>query len=115
VRLKMIHGTVHGAFRSIVSAGWNVKSGGEVEAVTGHFAIVEIPAHAGERAEMRDAVFSDNPDEEKVFDSIPAGWFMVIEDSQGNVGLVNADNEADAHQMFQNAEAEYAEWAGDGE
>lgn len=111
----MIHGTVHGAFRSIVTAGWNVKSGGDVESATGHFAIVEIPAHAGERAEMRDAVFSDNPDEKKVFDSIPAGWFMVIEDSQGNVGLVKADDKSEADQMFENAEAEYAEWAGNAE
>jgi hypothetical protein len=111
----MIHGTVHGAFRSIVNAGWNVKSGGEVEAITGHFAVVEIPAHVGERAAMRDAVFSDNPDEETVFDSIPSGWFIVIEDSQGNIGLVNADDEADANQMFHNAEVEYAEWAGEAE
>lgn len=111
----MIHGTVHGAFRSIVNAGWNVKSVGEVEATTGHFAVVEIPAHVGERAAMRDAVFSDNPDEETVFDSIPSGWFIVIEDSQGNIGLVNADNEADANRMFNDAEAEYAEWAGGAE
>lgn len=111
----MIHGTVHGAFRSIVSAGWNVKSGGDVEANTGHFAIVEIPTQDGERAEMRDAVFSDNPDEEKVFDSIPAGWFVVIEDSQGNIGLVKADDKAEADQIFGIYEADYAEWAGDGE
>lgn len=108
----MIYGTVHGAFRSIVSAGWNVKSGGDVEANTGHFAIVEIPAHAGERAEMRDAVFAEDEVEAEIFDSIPAGWFMVFEDSQGNVGLANADNKADAEQMFQSAEADYAEWAG---
>jgi hypothetical protein len=111
----MIYGTVHGVFRSIVNAGWNVKSGGNVEANTGHFAIVEIPARPGERAEMRDAVFSDNSDEEKVFDSLPAGWFMVIEDSQGNIGLVSADDEAEANQLFQDAEAEYAEWAGESE
>ena len=111
----MIYGTVHGAFRSIVSAGWNVKSGGEADAPTGHFAIVEIPIHDGERAEMRDAVFSDSPEEGEAFDTIPAGWFMVIEDFQGNVGLVKLDHEAEANKLFQHYEKAYAEWAEDGE
>lgn len=108
----MIHGTVHGVFRSIVSAGWNVKSSGDVESSTGHFAIVEIPAHAGERAGMRDAVFSDDPVEAEIFDSIPAGWFLVIEDFQGSIGLVKADDKDDADKLFQMFETDYVAWAG---
>jgi hypothetical protein len=111
----MLYGTAEGVFRSIITAGWNVKSDGDVEANTGHFAIVEIPEHEGERNQMRDAVFLDELDPAEVFDTIQAGWYFVVENSQGNVSFVQAKNEADAYRLFQTAEAEYAEWVGSDE
>lgn len=111
----MLYGTIEGVFRSIITAGWNVKSDGDVEANTGHFAIVEIPEHDGERDQMREAVFMDELDEAEVFDRIPTGWYLVVEDSQGNVTYSQTANRDEAFRLFQTSEAKYAEWAGDGE
>lgn len=109
----MLYGTVEGVLRSIITAGWNVKSDGEVEATTGHFAIVEIPEHHGERLQMRDAVFLDELDPAEVFDKMPSGWYFVVEDSQGNVNFVQAESKADSYRLFHKAEAEYAQWTGE--
>ena len=107
----MIYGTVEGVMRSIVNAGWHVKSDGHVVFPVGYFSVVEIPAHAGERAEMRDAVFGENLDEEKVFDTIEAGWYFVTIHDDGNVYVTRCENEDEANQRYANVETVYAEWA----
>lgn len=106
----MIYGTVEGIFRSIVSADWGVKSDGDVESSVGYFAVVEVPAHDGERAEMRDAVFGENLDEEQVFDKLPSGWYFVTQHSDGNVYVTQCTNEADANQRYANLEEVYSQW-----
>lgn len=107
----MIYGTTEGVFRSIVNAGWHVKSDGHVEFPVGYFSVVEIPAHEGERAEMRDAVFGENLDEEKIFDKLPSGWYFVTQHNDGNIYVTQCKDEADANQRYANLETVYAEWA----
>lgn len=107
----MIYGSVAGVFRSIITAGWANDSDGSVEASTGHFAKVEIPSHAGERAEMRDAVFSEDSEEGAVFDTIEAGWYLVKEDSDGNVTYEKCKGYAEATVLFEGLEHDFAEWS----
>lgn len=103
----MIYGTIEGVYRSIISAGWAVKSGGDVEASTGHYAVLEIPAHPGERAEMREAVFGEDETEAAVFDSAASGWFFVVEGSSGNISYAVCNGEPDAMSLFNEAEVHY--------
>lgn len=107
----MIYGTTEGVMRSIVNAGWHVKSDGHVEFPSGYFSVVEIPAHEGERAEMRDAVFGENLDEEQVFDKMPSGWYFVTQHNDGSIYVTQCKDEADANQRYDNLETVYAEWA----
>ena len=110
----MIYGTEQGVFRSIITAGWGVQSRGEVEAVTGHFSVVEIPAHDGERAEMREAVFSDDPTEAEAFDKVETGWYFVVESSDGSINPDKCKNRDYAFARFALASSAYEAWA-DGE
>lgn len=107
----MIYGTIEGVFRSIVNAGWHVKSDGHVEFPVGYFSVVEIPAHEGERAEMRDAVFSDDEVEAEAFDKVEAGWYFVTQHNDGNVYVTLCNGEDDADQRYANLESVYADWA----
>lgn len=107
----MIYGTVEGVFRSIVNAGWHVKSDGHVVFPVGYFSVVEIPTHVGERAEMRDAVFSEDETEAEEFDKVEAGWYFVTQHDDGNIYVTPCKDEADANQRYTNLETVYAEWA----
>lgn len=107
----MIYGTIQGVMRSIVNAGWHVKSDGNVMFPVGYFSVVEIPSHAGERAEMRDAVFSDDETEAEEFDKAEAGWYFVTQHEDGNVYVTACDDEDEANQRYANLESVYAEWA----
>ena len=108
----MITGTTNGVFRSIANAQWGVQSGGDVEAPCGFFTVVQIPEHAGERAEMREAVFED-PDEVVIFDGLAAGWYFVVQDSDGGVAHTRCEDEKDAFSCFRRSEETYSEWTGE--
>ena len=105
----MQYGEPEGAFRAVVTAGWGVKSSGDVEAPTGHFAVVEIPEHAGERAEMRAAVFDGDAEAAEGFDCLDAGWYLVTEDSNGNVSY-SRDSQVWVNRRFDELDAAYALW-----
>jgi hypothetical protein len=107
----MIYGTVQGVMRSIVNAGWHVKSDGHVVFPVGYFSVVEVPTHAGERAEMRDAVFSDDETEAVAFDAVEAGWYFVTQHEDGNIYVTLCEGEDDANQRYANMETVYAQWA----
>lgn len=107
----MIYGSVDGVFLSIINAGWHVKSDGHVEFPVGYFSVVEVPEHAGERAEMRDAVFGENLDEEKIFDKVRAGWYFVVQANDGNIYVTPCKDAADANQRYDNMVEAYSQWA----
>lgn len=70
------------AFKQIITAGWNVKSGGDVESPQGFFAVIEIPAHKGELADMIDAVELSDED---VATLPQAGWYFTVENEHGQI------------------------------
>lgn len=70
------------AFRQIVTAGWANLSDGNVEAPTGHFALVHI--EPAEMRELMEAVFEDEPEPVTIY----PGSYLVLEDSDGNTELL---------------------------
>ena len=103
--------------QNIITAGWAVKSDGHVESPTGHFALVEIPEHMGERDEMMDAVyettdavFGDDWEDEYILPE--SGWYIVTEDSQGFVHLYRHSGENAAKAAYARFEREYSTWNG---
>lgn len=94
-------------FKAIVEALWGVMSSGATDAPTGHFAVVEIPEHAGERAEMADAVFDgDNA----TFDDLETGWYFVIQHSPDELTYDKCKNRDYALARFSLARAAYEDW-----
>jgi len=103
-------------FREIITAGWAVKSDGNVEAPTGAFSLVEIPDTTGELTEMRDAITCDEnrpPDEYQFLTAWPsAGWYFVTENSLGQVSRWMLDK-ARAEKMYALYEEMFSEWMED--
>lgn len=99
------------AMQALITAGWANGSTGEVEAPTGHVAIVDLTT---ERAMMAQ-VLADAGEEEGDLDAIRPGWYVVVEDDQGNVGVTGPVSQAEAESSLRRAEAAYAEWGDDGE
>lgn len=106
---RMLYGTIEGVLHSIIDAGWSVASDGEVKATTGRFSIVRIPQHESERFQMREAVFLDELDEAEVFDTIAAGWYFVVEDSQGIISYSKTTDKTEAFRLFNNAADIYSQ------
>lgn len=106
----MIGGTVDGAFRSLVTGGWANESSGDVEAPCGHFALIDMTT---ERAMMRDVL--EETGEAQLIEEIEPAWYIVVTDSQGFVGHMRCDSEAQARFQYDTLEAAYGEWLGDDE
>lgn len=100
--------TVEGTFKAIVEAKWGVMSSGAIEAPTGRFTIVEIPALDGERAEMREAVFED--EDAETFDSLEAGWYFAIQSLPDTLTHDKCKNRDYAFARFALARSAYEEW-----
>lgn len=93
------------ALKQIITAGWAMKSDGDVEAPTGYFA--KIPIAANELSELLDAVFgATNPPEAQ----IEPGCYVTKEDSAGNMWVWKYDNKYMMDVMYARFEREYAEW-----
>ena len=102
----MSNGSTEGVLKSIIEAGWGVKSDGHVGASTGYFAVVEIPTSHRERLTMRDAVFPDDLQDAEAFDDVPAGWFFVVQDASGEISY-SQDSQAVVDNMFETAQSVY--------
>lgn len=92
-------------FKELITAGWNVNSGGDVESPYGHFATVEIPLDNGELTEMGDAMdwSEDQP--------VPhRGWYFCRENSDGII-FVYHSTEAAVKAIFDDFEQRYADWS----
>ena len=93
-------------FKAIVTGDWSIESDGDVESTTGAFALVEIPHHAGELAEMQDA-FND-PDTDYTWPD--PGWFVTTEDSNGQIWVYEFASEREATVAYRKLIDEYTEW-----
>jgi hypothetical protein len=95
------------AFKQIITAGWAMKSDGDVEAPTGHFAA--IPINSAEMPELLDAVFGDDRPEVE----IDPGCYFAKEDSAGNMWLWCFGSAYEMNSMYERYRREYEEWARD--
>jgi hypothetical protein len=100
-------------FKELITAGWCVKSDGNVEAPTGYFSITEIPDHHGELVEMRDAITCDAdraPDEYQFLDNWPeSGWYFTTENSDGIIYVYKVDK-VSANRFFDEYSRQYSAW-----
>ncbi len=103
--LYVEHNTVKArAFREAVTAGWNNLSDGNVEAPTGHFAIISI-----EESELKEfnEVF-----EEQVGDyTFVTGFYLLTEDSDGNSRLREYQTLDDSLKVFNELQVEFSAWS----
>lgn len=103
---RLLHSDYDNLFKAIVTAGWNIKSDGDVEADTGSFALVEIPDNVHEMADMRDAVEPDGdlaawPD---------SGWFVTSENTDGLIYVYEFRTQHDAEVAYDKLDDEYTAW-----
>jgi hypothetical protein len=95
--------TIGNMFKALVTAGWANESDGDVESVTGHFAIIDMST---ERDMMRDVCEEMGV---KWVDGIAYNWFTLREDSQGFMHY-EATNERGAHKWFNEMQERYSLW-----
>lgn len=98
---------IESAMQALVTAGWANGSTGEVESPVGHVAIVDLTS---ERA-MLAQVLAEAGEGETDLEVIRPGWYVVVEDDQGNVTVTNPMSEAEAQAALRRAEAAYVEWS----
>lgn len=103
------------AMQAIISAGWNNQSDGDVEAPTGHFAIVERPAHPGELNDILAAIEDqDDPDNIHMihaFEELQAGFYEVVETDMGHVHIAGPVTSEQATEWFQGEQHAFTMWA----
>ena len=93
------------AFKQIISAGWAMKSDGNVEAPCGYFA--KIPIEPNELDELMNAVFDDDPPESR----IEPGYYVTKEDSNGLIWIWKYDSKFMMDSMYAAFEREYIAWS----
>lgn len=94
------------ALDALVSAGWANSSDGDVEAPTGHFAIIDATT---ERATMGDVL----EDTGLTIYDVPVAWFVVVTDSLGFIHPIECASEAEAWSLYREREREYVAWSDD--
>ena len=98
-------------FKAIISAGWNVSSDGDVESMTGHFSLTEIPSHSKELLDMQEAV-----DPSRLYLESPwptPGWYVTTENSDGQIFVYQFPNKVWAELAYKKLEEEYLDWCAD--
>lgn len=109
---KLLDSQYDSLFKAIISAGWNVKSDGHVEASAGFFALTEIPDNMPELEQMQEAVDNsatvdtDWPD---------AGWYVSTENSDGIIFVYEFPSKSAAEDAYEKLEADYTAWSDDNE
>lgn len=83
---------------------------GTTEAPTGYFALVEVPSHPAERAQMfKDLEAIIQPDKIQRH-AVEPGWYVVISTDQGYTYPVPYDSEGEARIAFDAMVDEYDLW-----
>lgn len=96
-------------FRQIITAGWNVKSDGEVESPTGFFALVEIPTkYTGEYYEMLLAV--EGEPLQLPWNELESGWYVTVENSDGIIFVFKCPGKSFAENLYTATETQYNKW-----
>jgi hypothetical protein len=92
-------------FQAIITAGWANRSTGEVEAPTGHVAIVDLSTEREMLAEVL-----EEPDLIAALEETEPGWYVVTEDGAGFVAVAGPMSETEALGRFLAADAEHTDW-----
>lgn len=98
--------TLENLMVTMISAGWSRDSSGDVESVTGAFAIVEIDGT--EKAHQFST--EDSELDELLYSEKAKGFYFVREDSNGNVFVESEPTIWHAEKRFEQAEMDYVEW-----
>ena len=107
--MRLLDSQYDNLFKAIISAGWNVKSDGDVEAPSGFFALVEVPDHPGELSEMQDAVGDETIDDEWP----DCGWYVTREDSDGLIFVYEQSSQRVAETAYDKLQDDFLDWADD--
>lgn len=94
-------------FKALVTAGWCVKSNGNVESTTGYFSITEIPSHQEELNEMKAALEDEINEQDLAWPE--SGWYFTFESNSGFLWAFKMTRDR-AFKLYEQAEAEYADW-----
>ena len=95
------------AFRQIVTAGWSEQKDGDVSAPTGHFALIPLPP--ADLPELIDACFDgEDPGVEILW-----GYYVLIEDSDGNSELRTFKTDEEARNEYTGRSNEYDNFVND--
>lgn len=110
---KLLHNKYDALFKHIIGAEWCVKSDGNVESPSGYFALVEIPSHTGEFAEMLDAINTGLPESMQFpeEDWPEPGWYVTMETEAGTIWVASYPSKSIAEQTYQTLAKHYNEWA----
>lgn len=95
-------------FKQTITAGWNVRGDGHVEAPTGYFALIEVPPHQGEFADLMDAVFDTEKPEN--IDLPPVGWYVTVENDQGILRWTRFPSKTQAKLQYERLVKEFIAW-----
>lgn len=104
----MNYGTQAGALLAVSTAGWGVSTIGATD--IGWEMLIEIPEHSGERAEMREAVFDTPGEDREAFDTLPSGWYVLVQSYTGGLSVIRRGTEAEAREEYARFEAIYKRW-----
>jgi hypothetical protein len=59
---------------------------------------------------MRNAVFSDDPIEAEVFDTLAAGWFFVVENEDGSIAVRSCESAQDVSRLYDESDEAFTAW-----
>jgi hypothetical protein len=110
-RLTLLQGCYDKVSDALVTAGWGVKSGGEVDSPTGAYGVLEVPDHLPEYIEMLEIVAEEIRLTQPA-DLMPSpGWYITQVDSNGVKYTFECNGKAEADIVFARLESYYLEWA----
>ena len=95
------------AFQALITEGWANGSAGAVDEPGGHVAIIDMST---ERAMMAQVLAETEDEPERVVEVIRPGWYVVTEDSSGNVHVHGPLSEAEAQSALAKAEQASADY-----
>lgn len=104
----MNYGTQAGALLAVSTAEWGVATTGATD--IGWEMLIEIPEHPGERAEMRAAVFDEEDENSAAFDTLPSGWYVLVQSYTGGLSVIRRATEAEAREEYARFVAIFERW-----
>ena len=101
-----IIGTFDSFFKGLITAGWCVKSNGDVESASGYYALFEIS-----ETDATDPEFQSFLESMLWFGNLPpVGWYVSIEDDLGFIYVYPFTSQYAAETAYEELEQRYENW-----